>query len=305
MREPRPQWSIRPFRAADTSAVANLVDADSDPLWVTQGHALHGEARNGDRWRRTLVVVSGTELVGAATLARNPVHPGRYSAAVEVRSDFRRRGVGGALLDEVRRLRPQPIPLAGKVRPHDTGAMSLVLRRGGKVYQRCPGFQPDPGSAAIAVWCARQLPPADVRLAPVETLTIAARASLWVGQYMWLHADWSPAARGPLAQVAEHIVAEADPQGSVVALRGEAVEAVAWAFPEHDGRVTIVCEAVTPETANGRSTVAAVLARCLLALASQRPAGVDVDGHVTDPNLAAVLESMPEMDSNPLLLVEV
>ena len=139
-----PGWVIRPYRAADQAAVDDLVEGGADPLWVSQGHRLHGEAREGDRWRRSLVAEEAGRVVGAVTIGRNPVHPGRYNAAVEVAVGSRRRGLGTALIEQVRLLAPEARPLAGKLRPSDAAAVALAERLGGRVYQRCPGPCPDP-----------------------------------------------------------------------------------------------------------------------------------------------------------------
>lgn len=150
-----PGWVIRPYRAADQAAVDDLVEGGADPLWVSQGHRLHGEAREGGRWRRSLVAEEAGRVIGAATIARNPVHPGRYNAAVEVAGGSRRRGLGTALIEQVRLLAPEARPLAAKLRPFDAAAVALAERLGGRVYQRCPGPCPDPTAADVVSWCAQ------------------------------------------------------------------------------------------------------------------------------------------------------
>lgn len=110
---------LRPWTDADEASVSALLAPDSDPLWAGQAHLLHGPAREGERWRRTLVACAGSRVVRAGTVARNPVHAGRYACAIEVAGDQRRQGIATALLDALRAVRPEPLPLAAKVRESD------------------------------------------------------------------------------------------------------------------------------------------------------------------------------------------
>lgn len=107
--------AIRPFHEVDDPRLDGLLDAAPDPLWRSQGHRLHGPDRDGATWRRTVIVEDDGLVVGAGTIAVNAVHPTRYNAAVEVAPDHRRRGIGASLLSALRRLRSEPLPLAGKV----------------------------------------------------------------------------------------------------------------------------------------------------------------------------------------------
>jgi hypothetical protein len=48
---------LRPWASGDQ--LEELLDADADPLWVSQGHAWHGADRAAPRWKRTLSRPSG------------------------------------------------------------------------------------------------------------------------------------------------------------------------------------------------------------------------------------------------------
>lgn len=129
--------AIRPFHEVDDPRLDGLLDAAPDPLWRSQGHRLHGPDRDGATWRRTVIAEDDGLVVGAGTIAVNAVHPTRYNAAVEVAPDHRRRGIGASLLSALRRLRSEPLPLAGKVRERDIAARAFVTVSGGRPYQRC------------------------------------------------------------------------------------------------------------------------------------------------------------------------
>jgi hypothetical protein len=295
---------VRAFVDSDDAMLATLVDGDTDPLYAAQSHGLHGAARDGADWSRTLVAVLDGRLVAAVTAARNQIHPGRYLLAVEVAAEYRQRGMAGTLLDEVGRLRPEPLAWSAKIRPTDAAATAFLRSRGGQIYQHCPGLRPDPASAQIARWCRDQVPPDGIDVVALADLPDAQWAELWVQQYLWVHEDWSPAAAQPLRELAPELVAEADPQVSVVTMNAGAPQSVTWAFPETDGSVTIVSETVDRDTPDGRAHVAVGLARCLQHLAATSAAVVEIDGHRSDPHLRQVVATLPGVPGHPLLLVE-
>jgi GNAT superfamily N-acetyltransferase len=298
-------WTVRSYREEDQSAVDGLLDASSDPLWVAQGHRLHGQARDGERWRRTLVAERSGEVVGAVTIARNLVHPGRYNLAVEVAATSRGRGVGFTLIEQARRLAPEPKPLAAKLRPADTAGVALLRRVGGRIYQRCPGLCPDPTSPQVLAWAARTVPASDAVVLPLTQLPRATWPELWVRQYLWVHDDWSPAAEEPLRELARDLIAEVDPELSTITLRGASVEAVTWVFDLHGSTVEVVAETTQRHTPNGVSNVAAGLARSLSQLNERGIRKAEIDGHVSDPHLAPALDTLPNVPREPLYLVEV
>lgn len=296
---------IRPYAPADESAIAALVDERSDPLWVRQGHSLHGPLLDdGTQWRRTLVAERDERLVGAATVARNRVHPGRLNLAVEVAPRYRQRGVATALVDALRRDLPEPLPLSGKVRPYDPAATGLLRCFDGRVYQHCPAPRPVPSDPAIVAWCAAQSVPPHTSIVALSEVPDDP-VELWVEQYTWVHADWSPAAVQPLRELAPEIVADADPHLSVVSVRNGAVVAIAWAFPEDDGDTTIVAETRRRHVSGGIEQVAAALATCLGGLRRRGARAVELDGHASDPHLTPVVASLPAVAADPVDLVEI
>lgn len=109
---------VRPWSDGDAAEVAALLASDATPVWINQGHALHGPAwREGRRRRPTWVAEGAGHLVGAVTVATNRVHDGRLLCAVEVAEPHRRRGVGRELLRQAHHGAPDSRPLAAKVTP--------------------------------------------------------------------------------------------------------------------------------------------------------------------------------------------
>lgn len=299
-----PGWQIRPFAAADQPGVDALLDADADRLWAAQGHRLHGEALDGDRWRRTVIAERDGRIVGAATVAGNRVHPGRYNLAVEVATGSRRQGLGRTLVELARLQAPEPVPLAGKLRPADPAGRGLLAAVGGRTYQRCPGLCPDPTAIDVRAWAGGNLAPSDAVVLALGELSPVEWAELWVRQYRWVHQDWSPAAEGPLRAFAPELVAEADPESSSITVRRSRVIAVSWVFDSPDGAVEIVAETTERSVAGGVTAVAAGLARSLSLLAERGVRRAEIDGHVSDPHLAVVLGTFPSVPCEPLDLVE-
>lgn len=295
---------IRPYEA-DQPGIEGLLDSGSDRLWAAQGHRLHGAARNGQGWRRTLVAEIDGRIVGAVTVARNRVHPGRLNLAVEVGAAQRGRGVGRTLVEHARRLRPEPLPLAAKLRPSDASGLALLHRFGGRVYQRCPGVCPDPTSAAVSAWAAGVLPNRDATVLALSAVPREDWVELWVSQYLWVHEDWSPAAEEPLRELARGFVAEADPEQTSVTMRHARVNAVAWVFEGSGGTAEVVAETIERQASGGAVDVAACLARSLSRLAVNGVIKAEIDGHVSDPHLSSVLDRFPNVPREPLHLVEI
>jgi hypothetical protein len=296
---------IRRYSVADQPAVDALLDARSDRLWVAQGHRLHGEARDGARWRRTLVAETSGRIVGAVTVARNRVHPGRYNLAVEVGAGSRRGGVGRRLIEHARRLTPEPLPFGAKLRPTDAAGMALLRRVGGRVYQRCPGLCPDPCTAEVLGWAAAANSTSGGEVRSLACLPRDDWAELWVRQYLWVHREWSPAAEEPLREVAQDLIGEVDPELTSITVRDDRVNAVSWVFDGNDSTAEVVAETIQKQTSEGVADLAASLARSLAKLAERHVRKAEIDGHISDPHLQPVIETFPPVPREPLDLVEV
>jgi GNAT superfamily N-acetyltransferase len=291
---------MREWTAADVAAVDALLDADPDPLWAGQGHRLHGPPREGKRWRRTLVAEEHGEVVGAVTLGRNYVHPARYSCAFEVGPAHRRRGLGRQLVAAARELRPEPLPLSAKVREHDRAGMALMTALGGRVYQRSPCPVVRTGDDATTEWCTAHAGAGR----PMTDVEPAELAIAFADMYRWLHEGWSPVGSATaLAEVSASMISELDHEVSAGVRRDGRLSAVAFAFPGADG-IECVAETMSREEPDGAAALAAAIAACLMSAADAGIDSVEFDGHVVDPHLAPLVETLPIYSSHPLLLVE-
>jgi len=298
-------WVVRAYANEDRTPVDDLLDENSDGLFVAQGHSLHGPAREGERWRRTLVAEVDEHVVGAVTIARNRVHPARYSQAVEVAASHRRRGLGRALINAVSQLRPEKRPFAGKVRSSDGPALSFLDKLGGRIIQTSPCPRPDPSSNVIKAWVDAQEVPAGVDLDTLSAVPDTERSALWARQYQWVHDNWMPVEPRALPDFAIRTVGIADTDLSVVACRGGQRVAVTWALREPNDSIVIVAETIERDLSDGQAIVAAALARCLQHLAVSALGDVVIDGHSTDPHLGPILAALPRaIPRDPIFLVE-
>lgn len=306
------QLIVRPWAPGDAPAVAALLDAGADPLWVAQGHSSHGpDWQEGPRWRRTLVAQHADRLVGAATLATNRVHAGRVSAAIEVGAPWRRCGVGRALLAELRSMCPSAV-LSVKVRP-GSPAHAFAVAAGAAGYQHCPGIRVDAQDPAVRQWCAAIRADGSVDgddTMSQSSLTAVPRPQLeaaFVEQYTWVHQAWSPVTSSQsLHEVAATTIDELDRELSTGAWVGDRLVAAAFAFRDGDAgnALDVVTETQSPVEPLGSDAVARVVASCLSRTAAAGLGRVEFDGHLSDPHLMPVLRSLPHSGSDPLLLME-
>ena len=309
--------TLRPFRAGDEPGIAALVDAGIDPLYVTQAHPLHGPDRDGQRFRRTVVAIEpvaiesvslsvGVKIVGAVSVCANPLHPGRYVMPLVVGEAARGRGVGRALVDAARQARPEPRPLAAKIRPLDGAARALLTAVAGRVYQESPGAVVDVTDPGVIAWADAHARMPGAGLVGPDEVDADRLAPAWAELYRWVHESWSPVgAESELAEVADDESNGADPDVSVLAVRNGRIMAAAWAYEANEGNYELVCETTRRHEPAGDALVAAVLGECIRRAASAGGQEIEIDGHVSDPHLAAVLAELPIVRHDPVLLVEV
>lgn len=261
---------LRPWLDGDEAAVDSLLDPDSDALWRSQGHGLHGHDRDGAAWRRTVVALKSDVVVGVGTVARNRVHAGRYSVAVEVAAGQRRHGLGTLLLNAVRDLRPEPLPLAGKVRERDTASLGFTQSCGALRYQRCPCPTVDP-RAAVAALAADDPGAGAVR--PLVGCDPDVPLSAFTDIYRWVHEPWSPVTDdAALAVAAASAVSDADLALSHGCWQGPSLAAVAFAFRDVD-HLDITAETVTRHQLGGHAALRAALAATMAARGERRHRG--------------------------------
>ena len=130
---------MRELRVGDAVAVASLVDAiwSHDPVF-REIYDIHATASD-EPLSRTLVAVRGEEneivAVGSAQLGLR--HPGRLWLAVHVRPDYRRRGIGSALLVELRRRLSDRPPFRVSASFSDEESTGFLRERGFRLLNRC------------------------------------------------------------------------------------------------------------------------------------------------------------------------
>lgn len=298
--------SLRPFVPGDEPAVDALLDEDSDPLLVAQLHPLHGPDRDGERWRRTLLAVTDLgRVVGAGTVARNRVHPDHLSAIVEVACDWRRRGVGSALLTAIRAAAGSGASLRGRAHESDSAGLGFCAAAGAVPRVRCPGLGFTAPYDDLLQWSRHQQVPAGARVESLAALSEEELLNAWIELYVGMHADWSPAAPPPVLRgVFTDIVGDIRAELSAGAWVGDRLAAAAFVLTESPSLVTVVAETIRPDQPDGRALLAAALARCFEQVSAAGIAEMQLDGHDVDRHLAPIADGLPASYRNPLLLLE-
>uniref|UniRef100_UPI0013A6F8BB GNAT family N-acetyltransferase n=1 Tax=Mycolicibacterium llatzerense TaxID=280871 RepID=UPI0013A6F8BB len=299
------RWSLRSWSTKDEAHLDSLLSADVDPLWREQFHGLHGPDRDGTDWRRTRVAVDDHDrMVGCASIVHNPLHPGRFPCAVEVVPAWRRRGIGTALLDTVKELRANVShPLSTKVRASDSAATAFLTSQGGLVYQRCPAAVLDAHDPSVQRWINAQ---PSIGCTDLTNLSARQLSAAFSTQYLWTHRSWSPVGDlDALAAAAKVDMADLDRALSAAAWHDGRLAAVAFAF-RAPTQIEVVAETLDEAEPDGEHRLAQAVAFMLRAVRRQQHCHVvAVDGHVTDPHLQPVLDSIPTLTTNPLHLIEI
>lgn len=305
MRTHPPVASIRSWSIGDKAQLDSLLSTDVDPVWLEQFHRLHGPDREGDTWRRTRVAVDDRdEMIGCASIVYNPLHPARLPCAIEVAPRWRRHGIGTALLEMVKGLRPNASrPLSTKVRACDTAVLAFITGRGGRVYQRCPAAVIDAQNPSVQQWARAHSTAACTDLTHLSLDQLGAAFSR---QYLWTHRSWSPVGdTTALAAAATAEMEDLDRSLSAGVWHGGKLVAVVFAF-RSTSYIDVVAETLAEAEPHGERWLAQAIAFMLRTVRQQPDSHlVAVDGHITDPHLQPVLDSIPALTTNPLHLVEI
>lgn len=137
--------SVRPFAEADADAVRAILDATyGDDRWVRSLHeGTHGLPIDGPYFRRSsLVAELDGVVVAAATISHVHRHPSRGWLALAVAPAQRRRGIGSALVDELRNFTDRP--LCTRARFEDEPAVAFLRGHGFGLLDRSWGGRFDP-----------------------------------------------------------------------------------------------------------------------------------------------------------------
>lgn len=294
---------FRQWREQDAVQLGSLLHPDTDALWVTQFHALHGPDRDSGQWSRTLVAVDAEDqMVGCATVSESPLHGGRLPCAVDVAPHARRCGIGRALFEELMALRPDGRrPLSTKVRQKDSAAMAFAAAMDGRVYQCSPGIVVDPRAPDVQRWAHSH---AGRHCRNLEDASLGELGAMFAAVYEWIHRPWSPVTNNSLlAEVAALEVAGADRSGSAGAWRAGRLAAVAFAFRTGEG-FEVVAETIQPDTPDGVAAVAEVVAMVIASAGQLDGALLAFDSHLSDSHLQPVLAELPWARTDPLDLIE-
>ena len=295
--------AVRPYRDGDRSGLLALVDASTPPFYAAVLHALHGPDEDGHRWKRTRVAVGPDgSVAGAVTLAHHSVHRGQYALVVGVRAEHRRQGLGRALVDEARRMRPRPLPMAVRFYAEDTATAALFRAEHGQVVQTALNLRLVP--AELRSWADGRSVPAGTTVRSLAGVQLDEVARAWTEMYLWIHEGWTepPISMPALGRYAEITARDTDRELSAGAWVDSRLLAVALAV-DTGGEITLVSETLRRDEPDGAALVAAVLAEGLRRLADRGVCEVILDGHLSDPHLHPVTTTLPpDVPSAPVLV---
>lgn len=294
---------FRQWHQSDTSHLAALLDPAADPLWVDQFHGLHGPDREGPEWCRTRVAIDPEgQMIGCATITLSALHGSRLPCAVEVAPHARRRGLGRALIAEMKALRmSRTTPLSSKVRQSDSAAMGFVSAVGGRAYECSPGIVIDVGDSEIQRWAQSRSSSSCRTLEGSSPLELS---DAFAALYEWIHRPWSPVTSSAvLTSVAALEVADVDRACSAGVWSGGQLVAVAFAFPAPVG-FEVVAETTRGGEDGGIEAVADAVAMVIRSVRRRGQSLVSFDSHRSDPHLQPVLARLPHAKDDPRYLVE-
>jgi GNAT superfamily N-acetyltransferase len=216
---------VRPFAEEDAGAVGAVLDA-------TYGHdkrlrGLHDDAHGpplDEPFRRTLLAECDGEVVAAGTILYGPRHPLRTWMSLAVIPQFRRLGIGTALLQELRDLAGRPLRTRGIFA--EDAAMGFLSRHGFRLLNRSFEGRFDP-STVVA-----RLPEPQLD----RTLSLDEAAAFFERLYQELH-GFDPSEPRSLEQARDVFCGEDLFVESLVCVRDQGQVIAAGSFhrpPGHD-----------------------------------------------------------------------
>lgn len=294
---------FRQWRQSDTSHLNALLDPSADPIWVHQFHGLHGPDREGGEWCRTRVAIDpGGQMIGCATVTLSALHGGRLPCAVEVAPHARRRGLGRALIGEMKALRiSKTTPLSSKVRQRDSAAVAFVSAVGGRAYECSPGIVINVDDSDVQRWAQSR---SSSGCRTLEDTSPEELSHAFAALYEWIHRPWSPVtSNAVLTTVAALEVADIDRACSAGVWSGGRLVAAAFAFPALVG-FEVVAETTRGDQDGGIDAVADAVATVIRTVRRRGESLLSFDGHMSDPHLQPVLARLPHAETDPRYLVE-
>jgi GNAT superfamily N-acetyltransferase len=138
---------VRPFASTDADATAAILDATyaGDPWLRSLREGSHGLPVERPELRRSSLVaeIDGV-VVAVGTISDGHRHPRRSWIGIDVAPAARRRGIGTALLDELRSLSERPLCARGRLA--DTAAVGFLGRHRFGLLDRSWGGRFDPAT---------------------------------------------------------------------------------------------------------------------------------------------------------------
>jgi GNAT superfamily N-acetyltransferase/mannose-6-phosphate isomerase-like protein (cupin superfamily) len=276
--------------------------ADED---VAQG--MHGPARDGTDWRRTVLADDEGSVVGRGTLVRSPVHRDSCFAEVFVDPAARRRGIGRAIFSALLDRAPERHLLLGRAMSSHPCRLPFAEALGFSVLMRCPSPQVDTTSSALARWIWQHPAPPGISVMSASERPFDEVLDAWTDHYLWVHERWSPTYSRDTVRsfFAASGLAEVDFELSVVAVREGEIVAVACVMPHQwENRSFLVTETVRREVRAGTAIVGAAAGAALRACAARSISFVEFEGHEVDPHYYPLSKTLPTIGADPLLLMQ-
>ena len=273
---------IRPYREDDEPAVAGLLHASwpDDPVMVeiSSQHRVDAEDDEGRSWR-TLVAEEGDEVVGVGSLVASARHPARYLFVAAVAPERRRRGLGSALLADLRSC-ADARPLQARVRESDEPGIAFLRAHGFGPVMRSRTGVVDPGE--VAEWIERNAG------GPLRHPSREEAARFHEAAYAFEHASWSPVGERPLEESLRVFCGDSWlPESAVAAPTGVASLHGPPLAPSA-GELFLIAGTTQPDEPALRALVASALA-----YAADRGAAVSIEADEANPELWRILAELP------------
>lgn len=290
---------IRSYREEDRSSVETLlVEAWPDDQVLREISSIHGEHLDTvDRWRRSLVSLQRGEVTAVGTLLAGARHPTRIFVVIAVAPAYRRRGIGSALLAELRRL-SDGRPLLARVREDDPIGLGFADAHGFDVVMRSRVGVVDPADRRVEAWVAANSALVVDRDLSRKELAVAHEAA-----YRAEHESWSPVPRRPLAESLRLFCGDSWLRETAVAVRSESrIRAVAALhgppLAPSENELFLIAGSASHDAAALRTVVAAELD-----LARSSGAVLSIEADEANAALSVTLAELPATLEPTLLLV--
>lgn len=274
---------------------------------IKRSLGLHIPAPAGGLWHRTVVAEQNGAVVGVGSAMGMAWHPRVLLTDVMVTEGARRRGIGTALLEQVRaeaRSADQR-KLFSQIRPSSTGARAFAQARGFRHLMRSRMWRFDPDDPTIRAWGDRAMEgDHGYRIDAAVESTDPRMGGAIRDLYDWMHADWNPLGPVSASEFSATFGPQILPGSAVLAFRGDTVVGVgnllrSPSMPTMRPFISMVgpTDRDLPRAAQLTAHLAA------LCFGRARALGQGLEAEADDANaaLGGVLERLPSVETNELL----